>query len=329
MGNVPTSMSNKLQKAARTGNEQKFSEIIQANPTIDKNNRSFKSGNTPLHTAAKYGNKTIAAELINLEVDVNVKNRDGYTPLHLACINGQTETVSELLVLGADRDAAGGVWESTPLHWACITGHADVIKLLLEKGANTNARDGVGKVPFDFIKDPALKAELTGGEFKVESLADQEEDEKRERARLKEAANAKKAAEEAAAAQAEITSTPKERAPVSVEVTEEDDDADDIEVPKLPAATPTSASKSPKKSVTFKEGDRIEGKHQGGMRWYPGVIAEVNPDGTYEINYDDGDEESDVIVEYIRHFDGPLPVEESEEEESDEEYESTVRTIER
>lgn len=350
MGNVPTSVGNQLQKYARNGDEEAFHQCLQANSSLNLNNKTFKNGNTVLHTAAKNGNVAIAAELItNQSMDVNIINSNGYTPLHLACMEGQVGTVEELLLLKADKDIAGGVWRSTPLHWACIKGEEKVIRLLLEKGANPDVKDDTGKLPFQFIKDDELRAQLMSGSsnIHVESAAELEEESNKEKARLakhfaEQAAidAAKKAAAEKAEASAppvtvevaeEETGTPKEMAPQPAE--EEEEYVGQEDVPQLPK-TSTSATKSPKKTTqTFKEGDRIEGKHQGGMRWYPGIIAEVNPDGTYEINYDDGDEESDVIPEYIRFYDGPLPEgsDSGEEEEvSDDEYEdSQVRTIER
>lgn len=334
-------MGNELQKFARNGDEESFHALLQTKPVNLNNLRTLKSGNSVLHTAAKNGNTAIAAELItNQNMDVDMKNSNGYTALHLACMNGKVDTVAELLLLKANRDIAGGAWDSTPLHWACIVGNDKIIKLLLEKGADPNIIDQTGKTPFQFIKDASLRSQfISGSNVHVESTAELEEEQRVERARLdktnaqqakidaakKLAAEAEKAAASAPSApEEETTGTPKEKAPESV-----DEEVEDEVVPQLPKA-PESTTKSPKKStLTFKEGDRIEGKHQGGMRWYPGVIAEVNPDGTYEINYDDGDEESDVIPEYIRLFDGPLP-EDSEEEGSEEYYDdSQVRTIER
>ena len=93
-------------------------------------------------------------------MDVNIINSNGYTPLHLACMEGQVGTVEELLLLKADKDIAGGVWRSTPLHWACIKGEEKVIRLLLEKGANPDVKDDTGKLPFQFIKDDELRAQI-------------------------------------------------------------------------------------------------------------------------------------------------------------------------
>ena len=348
MGNIPTSVGNQLQTYARTGDEDAFHAYLQNNATIDLNNRTFKNGNTVLHTAAKNGCASIAAELIsNQNMDVNIQNKNGYAPLHLACMAGKIEVVEQLLRLKADKDMAAGVWESTPLHWACICGNVEVIRLLIKKGANTTLRDQTGKLPFDFIRDLVVRAEFTGEDVPVkkESTAQQEE---YQRPAGKAAVQKSELAERTSVFKADVekmkpsappvhvedteeTGSPKEKAPQPAE--EQEGDGVEENVPQLPTQVSNSVTKSPKKTMqTFKEGDRIEGKHQGGPRWYPGIIAEVNPDGTYEINYDDGDEESDVIPEHIRFFDGPLPDEESESEGegSEDDFEdSQVRTIER
>lgn len=46
-------------------------------------------------------------------------------------------------------------------------------------------------------------------------------------------------------------------------------------------------------TTKFKVGDKVEARWKGGS-YYKGTIAAVNADGTYNINYDDGDKESNV-----------------------------------
>jgi len=51
----------------------------------------------------------------------------------------------------------------------------------------------------------------------------------------------------------------------------------------------------------FKYGDRIEARFRGrSVRYFPGRIAKVNSDGTYDIRYDDGDVENNAKEEHIR-----------------------------
>jgi len=41
----------------------------------------------------------------------------------------------------------------------------------------------------------------------------------------------------------------------------------------------------------FREGDKVEAKYRGKLRYYPGVIRRVNRDSTYDIDYNDGEKE--------------------------------------
>lgn len=51
----------------------------------------------------------------------------------------------------------------------------------------------------------------------------------------------------------------------------------------------------------LKEGSQIEALFQGeGDEWYPGVVLKVNADGTYDVEYEDGDTELGVKAANIR-----------------------------
>ena len=47
----------------------------------------------------------------------------------------------------------------------------------------------------------------------------------------------------------------------------------------------------------------MEGNFRGKGRWYPGVIKRVRLDGTVDIDYDDGEQETRVGTELIRAVD--------------------------
>ena len=44
-------------------------------------------------------------------------------------------------------------------------------------------------------------------------------------------------------------------------------------------------------SMGFREGDKVEARFRGKLRYYPGIIRRVNRDSTYDIDYDDGEKE--------------------------------------
>lgn len=126
-----------------------------------------EDGYTPLQEAAIAGDLSVAEELVEWEVDVNVQNSDGITALHKAtefehydivmfllnngathqvCRKGNTPlhdatspSIAELLILyGANVNAVNLMME-TPLHEASHHEDVDVMKCLLSMGANIEA----------------------------------------------------------------------------------------------------------------------------------------------------------------------------------------------
>ncbi|KAL4168768.1 hypothetical protein KRP22_012161 [Phytophthora ramorum] len=54
------------------------------------------------------------------------------------------------------------------------------------------------------------------------------------------------------------------------------------------------------KQKKFKEGDKVEAQYKGKSKFYPGVISRCRLNGTYDIDYDDGEKETGVAAELIR-----------------------------
>jgi hypothetical protein len=52
---------------------------------------------------------------------------------------------------------------------------------------------------------------------------------------------------------------------------------------------------------------KIEALYYGRDVWYPGVIGRDCGDGTYDVNYDDGEVEKNVKLSYIRSIGTSLP----------------------
>jgi hypothetical protein len=104
------------------------------------------SGQTPLHWAARLGNKGVVELLLRNGANKDAKAADGDTPLHRAAEGGHEGVVQLLLSSGADKDAKTSS-DHTPLHLAAEGGHEGVVDLLLGKGANKDAKAADGDTP--------------------------------------------------------------------------------------------------------------------------------------------------------------------------------------
>ncbi|XP_008433102.1 ankyrin-2b isoform X19 [Poecilia reticulata] len=113
---------------------------------VNRTTENGKSGFTPLHIAAHYGNVNVATLLLNRGAAVDFTARNGITPLHVASKRGNTNMVRLLLDRCSQIDAKtrDGL---TPLHCAARSGHETAVELLLERGAPLLARTKNGLSP--------------------------------------------------------------------------------------------------------------------------------------------------------------------------------------
>ncbi|CAF1287039.1 unnamed protein product [Rotaria magnacalcarata] len=135
-----------LHIAAKKNDTKAAALLLQGESQPDLNykeggfvNCTTKSGFTPLHIAAHYGNLEVAQLLIARGADVNYAASQNITPLHVASKWGKDNIVKLLLEKGAQIDAKtkDGL---TPLHCAARSGHDQVVDLLLESGAPFGAK---------------------------------------------------------------------------------------------------------------------------------------------------------------------------------------------
>jgi ankyrin repeat protein len=121
-------------------------------------------GNTPLHSAACFGDVEMVRKLLDLGADINARNGYSSTPLNYTSLTPSTfhdmptflimlGNVARLLLdRGADINARNGDG-STPLHSAVKRGCIEVVRALLEHGADIGAEDRQGKTPFLSAKE--------------------------------------------------------------------------------------------------------------------------------------------------------------------------------
>jgi hypothetical protein len=93
------------------------------------------------------------------------------------------------------------------------------------------------------------------------------------------------------------------------------------------AKAPKEAAAAAPKPAALMLGMRIEGNYDGEGDWYPGVIAKVNTDGTFDIAYNDGDEEEGALAENVRaeveegsEAGGAVAVADEEDDEEEDDY---------
>ena len=119
-------------------------------------NVSGRDGETPLHSAARYGDLETVQVLLDYQANVHAhlgaESDQGRTPLREAAYNGRVEVVRVLLEHGAHlgaEDNHGG----TSLHVAVVNWREDAVRVLLEGGANVGAEDNQGRTPLHKAAD--------------------------------------------------------------------------------------------------------------------------------------------------------------------------------
>jgi len=54
----------------------------------------------------------------------------------------------------------------------------------------------------------------------------------------------------------------------------------------------------------LREGAKVEARYRGRSKYYPGRISRDRGDGTFDVDYDDGEKETRVLEEYIKSSGG-------------------------
>lgn len=72
-----------------------------------------------------------------------------------------------------------------------------------------------------------------------------------------------------------------------------------IELQEITKGSLSKADKSDTKTKEYEVGAKVRARYQKGSRWFPGKILKVRSDGTFDVRYDDGDEELRVSRDLI------------------------------
>jgi ankyrin repeat protein len=112
----------------------------------------YKNEDTPLHSAAYYGDLEMVQVLLGYEVDVNARTDEGWTPLHDAALNSShlqnvvksSPDVARILLEHGANVSARSNSGLTTLH---IVADVELVRVLLEHGANVGTEDEEGRTP--------------------------------------------------------------------------------------------------------------------------------------------------------------------------------------
>ena len=144
-GNTP------LHIAADNGRAASARLLIDAGADI---NISDHKQRTALHMAADLGDDDIVDALIKRpDVNLNVRNENGYTPLHIAAGRGREQSARLLIDAGADINIPDHK-QRTALHMAADWGYDDIVDALIKRpDVNINSRDGDGLTSLHIAAD--------------------------------------------------------------------------------------------------------------------------------------------------------------------------------
>lgn len=73
-------------------------------------------------------------------------------------------------------------------------------------------------------------------------------------------------------------------------------------------AAPAVVTQAPTRTQELTEGAKVEGNYRSKGKWYPARVDRIRPDGTLDLDYDDGEREVRVAKELVRFPNAPVPV---------------------
>ena len=112
-------------------------------------------GNSALMKAAREGNLQIVSDLIDAGADIHLKNVDGNTALWLACFSEDLNVVKLLISKGIEIDTinVNGV---TSLMYAASSGKEEMVTLLIDAGADVRIENPDGFTALDLAVTPKI-----------------------------------------------------------------------------------------------------------------------------------------------------------------------------
>ena len=101
-------------------------------------------GNTILHESISYGADKCIDFILTLDVDLELKNKDGNTPIHLAVLSENEYLTYRLIKLGAKLDKRNNLGDSV-LHSAVRGGNLKIVNLIICHNGNLLSKNKLGE----------------------------------------------------------------------------------------------------------------------------------------------------------------------------------------
>ncbi|XP_008793828.1 ankyrin repeat domain-containing protein EMB506, chloroplastic [Phoenix dactylifera] len=145
LSKISTMKWNPFHNLALSGQIPFMDKLLELGIEIDSVD---KDGFTALHKAVIGKKEAVISHLLRKGANPHIRDRDGATPLHYAVQVGAMQTVKLLIKYKVDVNVADNDgW--TPLHVAIQSRNRDIAKLLLVNGADKTRRNKDGKTPLD------------------------------------------------------------------------------------------------------------------------------------------------------------------------------------
>lgn len=131
------------------GDLERVEAMLDAEPSLLEATNDM--GKTPLHYAVTYGQRDVAAALLERGAKVHAACVTGMTPLHTAAMLNRVAE-AELLLAHQARIDARDAFGDTPLHLAAIHNQDEITGFLIEHGADPTLLNNAGLTPLDLAR---------------------------------------------------------------------------------------------------------------------------------------------------------------------------------
>ena len=122
--------------------------LLERGVDVNRKTSEKNGGESPIHTASRYGHASLVEIFLDHSADVNAKNIGGRTPLHLSSSSNYSDIVELLLRRGADVMATDTLGNSA-LHESMLSSFSGlpICQLLVDNGADVFATNNKGEKP--------------------------------------------------------------------------------------------------------------------------------------------------------------------------------------